>query len=140
MRNWKKISDIYSCEYIEDNRGLYPLQIWYNQLIDKTILEITLADVLRMMRQDIFVEIAIVKAIDFLKEDPFAGECYDGELLKQISEIDEVFLKEYIDVLEKILLHALSENEMYEWMIEGEREEFKSIINFSLERIIKLKS
>ena len=47
----KKIKDLFKCEYIVSDGELYPLQKWYNQLIDKTISEVTVADVIRMMRQ-----------------------------------------------------------------------------------------
>lgn len=47
----RKIKEIYKCKYIVSDEALYPLQKWYNQLIDKTVCEITIADVLRMLRQ-----------------------------------------------------------------------------------------
>ena len=52
MENTRKIKDIYNCVTIISDEELYPLQKWYNQLIDKTISEITVADVLRMICQN----------------------------------------------------------------------------------------
>lgn len=51
MEDKRKIKEIYNCMSIASNEELYPLQKWYNQLIEKTIVEITVADVLRMIRQ-----------------------------------------------------------------------------------------
>ena len=51
MEDTRKIKDIYDCVAIISDKELYPLQKQYNQLIDKTIPEITVADVLRMIRQ-----------------------------------------------------------------------------------------
>ena len=36
---------------------MYPLQKWYNQLIDKNVSEIGVSDVLRMIRQNEFIDI-----------------------------------------------------------------------------------
>ena len=51
MGDKRKIKEIYNCVAIVSNEELYPLQKWYNQLIEKTIDEITIADVLKMIRQ-----------------------------------------------------------------------------------------
>ena len=62
------------------------MQKWYNQLIEKTIAEITVEDVLRMIRQKEFTNLAVSKAINFLKEDVFV-ELYEGEPLKKYRMI-----------------------------------------------------
>ena len=31
----RKIKELYNCEYITSDKELYPLQKWYNKLIDK---------------------------------------------------------------------------------------------------------
>ena len=41
MQDKRKIKEIYNCISISSNEELYPLQKWYNQLIEKTIAEIT---------------------------------------------------------------------------------------------------
>ena len=50
MEDKRKIKEIYNGTSIVSNEELYPLQKWYNQLIEKTIAEITVADVLRMIK------------------------------------------------------------------------------------------
>ena len=37
MEDKRKIKEIYNCMSIASNEELYPLQKWYNQLIEKTI-------------------------------------------------------------------------------------------------------
>ena len=37
MQDKRKIKEIYNCISISSNEELYPLQKWYNQLIEKTI-------------------------------------------------------------------------------------------------------
>lgn len=87
----RKIKDIYVCDYIQESGELYPLQKWYNQVIDKNVFEISVADVLRMMRQNEFMELAISKAIFFLRDNPFEGEMYEGELINNFSEVIDSF-------------------------------------------------
>lgn len=129
MEDKRKIKEIYNCISITSNEELYPLQKWYNQLIEKTIAEITVADVLRMVRQKEFTNLAMSKAISFLQEDVFAGESYEGELLEKVSEMDSSFLISYADNLKNIINNALVKSETRDWTYDGEEEEFKDMID-----------
>ena len=129
MEDKRKIKEIYNCISITSNEELYPLQKWYNQLIEKTIAEITVADVLRMIRQKEFTNLAMSKAISFLQEDVFAGESYEGELLEKVSEMDSSFLIPYADDLKNIINNALVKSETRDWTYDGEEEEFKDMID-----------
>ncbi len=73
IKDKRKIKEIYNCVNIISDEELYPLQKWYNQLINKSINEITIVDVLKMFRQKIFSELAMLKAIEFLEENVFIG-------------------------------------------------------------------
>ena len=129
MEDTRKIRDIYDCVTIISDEELYPLQKWYNQLIDKTISEITVADVLRMIRQKQFNNLAMSKAIKFLQDNVFIGESYDGEMLEKISGMDSSFLISYTDDLKNIIKNALEQSVIYEWSYDGEEDEFKEIVN-----------
>ena len=129
MEDKRKIKEIYNCISITSNEELYPLQKWYNQLIEKTIAEITVADVLRMVRQKEFTNLAMSKAISFLQEDVFAGESYEGELLEKVSEMDSSFLISYADDLKNIINNALVKSETRDWTYDGEEEEVKDMID-----------
>ncbi|SLK17503.1 MULTISPECIES: contact-dependent growth inhibition system immunity protein [unclassified Paenibacillus] len=75
----KPIKEIYELyQNIQTEESEYPLDQWYNRLIDKTIDEIELEDVSRMLAQNIFMDLGIKKAVEILKDDPIAGEMYDG--------------------------------------------------------------
>lgn len=136
MEDKRKIKELYNCEYIVSDEELYPLQKWYNKLIDKTINEITIEDVLRMIRQKEFFNLAMVKAEEFLQENVFAGEGYDGELLEKISEMDTSFLTSHSDKLKSILKDAMNKSETHEWLYEEEREEFREIVDSVLKKIM----
>lgn len=131
----KKIKEIYDCKYIISDEGLYPLQKWYNELIDKSINEINIADVLRMLRQKVFTKLAMLKAIEFLRKNIFVGELYDGELLQKISELDTIFLASYASDLKSILKDYIEKCKLHTWAYEGEEEEFKEIVKSILVKL-----
>lgn len=138
MQDDRKIKDIYKCKYIAADGEMYPLQKWYNQLLDKRIFEIEVSDVLRMIRQNEFKDLAVLKAVDFLKENPFAGDMYEGELLEKLSSIDIESLNDYIGEVKDILSNALIINKDYEWLDEEERTEFEEIIKKFLDNVSNL--
>lgn len=124
----KKIKELYGCEYITSDKKLHPLQNWYNQLIDKSIDDITVADVLRMLRQAVFPQLAMRKAIEFLKKDSYIGELYEGQLLEKISEIDASWLVEYSDDLKNILNNVRENQRLHVWLDGEDAEDFNRII------------
>lgn len=136
MEDNRKIKEIYNCKAIVSSEELYPLQKWYNRLIDKKIDEITVADILRMIRQKELMNLAMSKAINFLQENVFVGESYEGELFEKISEMDSSFLISYADDLKEIIKSALVKSEIHDWSYEGEEEEFKDLID-SLSKKVK---
>ena len=135
MKDKRKIKELYDCKYIISDEELYPLQKWYNKIIDKTIDEITIADILRMIRQKEFCDLAVEKAVEFLQDNVLAGEIYDGQLLEKISEMSDPFLTKYSNKLKYILKDAMGKSETHEWSYEGEREEFKNMVNSILKKI-----
>ena len=137
MEDMRKIKDIYDCVAIISQEELYPLEKWYNQLIDKTIFEITVEDVIRMIRQKQFISLAMSKAIKFLQNDVFIGEAYDGEMLKKISEMDSSLLISYADDLKNIVQNALDKSVTHEWSYNGEEDEFKKIVNSITKKLVQ---
>lgn len=137
MEDTRKIKEIYDCAAIVSDEELYPLQKWYNQLIDKTIHEITVPDVLRMIRQKQWTGLAMSKAINLLKDDVFAGEAYAGELLERVSELDGSFLVSYADDLRNIIRNALEKCALHEWAYDGEENELKQSLHLLEKRIIR---
>lgn len=124
MYDDREIKDIYMCKPIEVDGELYPLQKWYNQLIDKKFIELEVSDITRMIRQKEFMDMAILKAIEYLKENPFIGEMYDGELLEKIFGINVDVLTNYTEEIKNILSNAIEKNNEYPWLEDEERIEF----------------
>lgn len=124
----KKIKDLYACDYIISDGELYPLQKWYNRLLDKTITEIDVCDVSRMIRQKEFMDIAIAKAINLLKANLFVGELYEGEILEKLFELDFANLAPYGEDLKNILSYALDKSKKHEWLCQEEQDDFEKTV------------
>lgn len=129
MEDTRKIKEIYGCEPIVSPEPLYPLQEWHNHLIEKTVDAITVADVVRMFRQNELVDLALSKAIDFLQKDPFAGDLFEGELLEKLSEVEADILKPVSDDLKIIVRNAAEIQLTHEWLYDGEKDEFQEIVD-----------
>jgi len=135
MDEKKRIKDIYNCEYSISEGEVYPLQSWYAQLISKNLDELEVLDVVRMIRQNEFLDLAIFKAINYLNENTFVGDMYDGEVLENLSKLNIRFLIKYINELDNILKKALEENESHEWLCEEEKDEFEELVRKFLKKI-----
>ncbi|ECE6401407.1 hypothetical protein FNJ07_23350 [Salmonella enterica subsp. salamae] len=86
MNNKQTIKNTYNLSYgdLKVNSGLIK---WYNRLLDKTAVELDEIDISKMIRQDILVDLAIDSAINILKDNPYAGEMYDGDVLNSLNSL-----------------------------------------------------
>ena len=122
----KTIGEICNVEPLEDKD--YALVKWHNKVVKMTASEITIADISRMLRQKIFLEIAIDKAIMTLKNNPFAGELYTGELLSSLLETDRDILEnKKADIAEIIRIAEKNWNDVA-WGYPEEKDEFKELV------------
>lgn len=74
------------------------LDVWFNNMIEKKYCELNCDDITKMLNQKIGLEYALLKAIDFLSDDPLCG-LYDGHLLN-------LFLSQNFELLKKIALSS----------------------------------
>lgn len=134
----KKVKDIYNVHFTLDDiseEDRCPMHDWHNNLIDKTFNQLDLFDVTRMLIQKIFLELAVLKAICFIKENPFCGQRYEGELLELLYKLDVCYLKKYTPEIDEILRDAIIKNKEYDWICEDERKEFSDLACSFLERL-----
>ena len=113
MGKIKTIKEIYNCEYFSKDNEQYSIPAWHNKVIDKKITELSVFDVARMLRQKVFIEVGVNRAIAFLYEDPFAGDIFIGELLKLILSCEYKYLIPYIDDLKKIAKEARERSKQF---------------------------
>ena len=123
------IKDLY--ENVSEIRGksLSPLELWYNELINKKIEDLSILDINRMLRQDVFMQLAMEKAMELLIKNPMEGELYDGDLLYQVvkamkkhgASIDKQIADKFIELADK-------EKEKYEWEFEEYKTEYEEML------------
>ncbi|MHA7578857.1 contact-dependent growth inhibition system immunity protein [Paenibacillus vandeheii] len=131
----KPIKEIYSLnQNIQTEESEYPLDQWYDRLIDKSIDEVDLEDVSRMLAQNVFMDLGIKQALEILKDDPLAGEMYDGHLLKILYSIE---LNQFEDLAQLAsLLQDINRNlSNIEWADEEDQEEYTELLTNFLKKI-----
>lgn len=123
----QKLKEIYEYDYIPNDSEIYPLQEWFNTILEKTEDELTIADVCRMLRQRMCSKCAMKRAVDLLREDPFAGEIYEGQLMSTLYGSKEkylcLFYADILPILENAEILSLS----HKWANEEEKSEYLKI-------------
>lgn len=61
-----------------------PLPAWYRSVYYTPVDELSIEDLCKAARQGLHVEVIIPLVIRRLREDPLAGEMFDGELLASL--------------------------------------------------------
>lgn len=77
------------------------LDEWFYSILDIPIDELSIFDISRSIRQNVFLEYVLLRAEVFLNEDPLAGD-YDGQLLYDISMLAEAQSPSVIAILKRI--------------------------------------
>ncbi len=80
MMEQNSLKKTFGLEYDKSNQQSGLIK-WYNRLIDKSIDDLDIVDVAKMIRQNILRDIAIDRAIELFLNEPFDGEMQDGDLL-----------------------------------------------------------
>ncbi|EGK1784892.1 hypothetical protein IOO79_002452 [Listeria monocytogenes] len=121
----QKIKDIYHIDdsFSSDNEKNNK---WLKSLLNKTKDEITEKDVYTMLLQQELEDLAIEKAIEFIKIDPLTGEMWDGQFLEQLAGISADKLVAYKEELQKLIPYIDIQIKEPLWDFEFEREDFIS--------------
>lgn len=105
-----------------------PLGKWFYEMVQKSVDELTLRDVLRMLRQEVFPDIAIPFACTKVLEDPFCGEMYAGEMIDLLTKAFISNPDEKKQVFYTIFVEEIQQKwETFEWESDFEKEEYKKI-------------
>ena len=120
----KTLKEIYEYDLVPDEGHQYSLDEWFNSIMSKTVDELTIADICRMLRQKICSAVAIGKAIDMLNDDPFVGELYEGQLMITLYNAKEKYLCRRYDDIEPLLDKAALKSKTHDWVSEYEKFEY----------------
>jgi len=69
----------------------YGLPVWYAQVRVKRLDELTVEDLCRLLRQNMYMDELLPNVFEILTEDVFAGTLYRGELLRALSNLPAEF-------------------------------------------------
>lgn len=105
-----------------------PLDQWFSGVVDIPIDQLDVGDIARSIRQDVFLADVLPRAEALLKEDPLAGDDYDGQLISSIASLNRDEIKEALSCFLRIAsyLSQLNKNDFDRQMI------------MDIEKIIKL--
>lgn len=107
-----------------------PLGWWFYNLVQKDIVTLNDSDICCMLRQDIYLDIAVPKALEILAVEPFCGPIYNGQMIQNLIDAllrNPINLKDptYISLLERIRLTL--ENKNWNSIDEAECEDLKTL-------------
>jgi len=121
----EKIKGLYNCKKLV---GDDPLVIWHNQVIEKKVDELTVSDVARCIRQNLFLESAYEMLLVYLLQNPYVGDMYDGELMEKASQIDHGFILNHKKVILEIIEESKNFTDSHEWNCDEDKTEFTEAI------------
>lgn len=119
----KKIKDIYN---MSDDFAIVDEKYdrWIKELLNKADDEVSVNDVYMMFTQRELEDLAIKKAIEFILEDPLAGEMWDGQFLEQLARAPINKLKVYVKQLKELPDWIDNNIDDSMWDFEFEKDEF----------------
>ncbi|MCM1500922.1 MAG: contact-dependent growth inhibition system immunity protein [Clostridium sp.] len=115
---------------LKDIKQDSPLDKWFYEMVQKKINMLTIGDISRMLRQEVYLDIAVPLAEERLLDDPLCGEMYEGEVIVLLTRvlINHPSAKENVFYMtfEKRIKYM---NETHEWDSNYEKAEYEKIIS-----------
>jgi len=78
------------------------LDEWFSSILDVPLDELDVGDIARAIRQDLFLVHVLPRAESLLREDPLAGDDYDGQLISSIASLSHNEAKGVLSSLKRI--------------------------------------
>ena len=85
-----RFKDIEEGEVVFKKENDSPLQRWYIEAREKKISELSISDLCRAVRQNIYIQHVMPQVILQLEENLSAGELYEGELITALQNNHEI--------------------------------------------------
>ena len=100
MTTFRELLLINKIDYKRNNHS--SLDEWFNGILDIPLDELDVGDVARAIRQDLFLAEILPRAEVILRQDPLAGEDYDGQLISSIASLDSNKARSVLPALRRI--------------------------------------
>ena len=97
----KTFKELYDWDYIQNPETSLLKHV--NKILAKTPNELNVDDICLLIRQEMFLDIAVPKAIDLIKKNPSIGDNYHFSLLKNLSCMDSSLLPFKAKLLDLII-------------------------------------
>ncbi|MDR0852073.1 MAG: hypothetical protein LBN36_06220 [Clostridiales Family XIII bacterium] len=99
---------------------------WYNNVIDKSVDELDVSDVSRMLRQNLLPDVALARAIELFLENPLDGEILEGDLVELLAaHRTEIAESSHVRSLAAFILKVEAEMDSFDWCDEDDRIQFE---------------
>lgn len=123
LEDIEKIKGFNYDETNDENSNKNPLPQWYNRIRNKKLVDLTVSDLSRGLRQDIFLDYIGWEILHRLDQDILLGYFRDGELLTSIGSLqrhweeDQALKQEVKNLIfkvfqKKLLLKAVRSNKI----------------------------
>ncbi|GGA49814.1 hypothetical protein GCM10007416_23700 [Kroppenstedtia guangzhouensis] len=105
----------------------YSLSIWYEDVRSTQISRMSVFDLARCLRQNIYIEYILPEVLSRLWENPMLGHMTSGELMNLLSRIDKNFWRknDRLRIQTERLVHAILHKEIVspdyqleDWIVE----------------------
>lgn len=107
----------------------FPLERWFYQMVQKNENDLTIKDISHMLRQEVYLDLAIPIAWKRIMDNPLCGELYDGQMIELLTRVfvnnPELKEKENYITFKKKLEQVYN---LYEWDDDYEKEEYEKIL------------
>jgi hypothetical protein len=131
----RKLREIYEYDLIEEDGMDNAVDEWFNTIMEKTKDQLNVADVSRMLRQKICSRVAIKRAIEMLSDDPFVGEMFEGQLMFNLYNGKEKYLRLFYPQMSNVLEKAEDMAKCHHFSSEEDKREYITIISKFAEKI-----
>jgi len=100
MTTFRELLLINKIDYKKKNYS--SLDEWFSGILDISLDKLDVGDVARAIRQDLFLAEILSRAEVILRQDPLAGEDYDGQLISSIASLDSNEARSVLPALRRI--------------------------------------
>lgn len=80
-----------------DHEQQSSLEQWFQSVIDIPLNELSVEDLCRAIRQKLYIDQLMPRILEVMKDNPLAGEYYDGEMIAALSTVKKKDLKDQKD-------------------------------------------
>jgi len=86
MTTFRELLLINEVDYKKNQRS--SLDEWFDGVLDISLDKLDVGDVARAIRQELFLKEVLPRAEAILRQDPLAGEDYEGQLISSIASLN----------------------------------------------------